>query len=231
MCKNNSETWFQIFAFFILPVGGQTNRWWPYWTRTYPSSWHLPVQLPSLVSTICMAFSAQQRDIWQHRGQSHSQNNLVSFHREEKFLKKKVMRKEKKTQPCSSCPHSARGNISIRVKVSGLFLAVSCPFFKKQHSSCDASCPLFLRGEVLKSEWMFSMSIKHNSVNVQPELQIHDRGYPSHDQNMISRIINDSHAVKATNSIPWGKVVQKTKSQVSFQHCLNFNVTPGCCGA
>lgn len=96
MCKNNSETWFQIFAFFILPVGGQTNRWWPYWTRTYPSSWHLPVQLPSLVSTICMAFSAQQRDIWQHRGQSHSQNNLVSFHREEKLKKKKGDEKRKK---------------------------------------------------------------------------------------------------------------------------------------
>lgn len=144
------------------------------------------------------------------------------------FLKKGD--EKKKTQPCSSCLHSAWGNISIHLKVSGLFLAVSCPFFKKWHSSCDASCPLFVRRAVLKSECMFNMSLKHSSVNVQPELQILDRGYPSHDQNMISRIINDSHAVKVTDIIPWGKLVHKTKSQVSFHHCLKFNITPGCCG-
>lgn len=175
-----------------------------------------------------MTFSVQQKDIWQHRGQSHSENSMVAFHREEIFFKKGD-EKKKQTQACSSCPHSAWGNIFICLKVSGLFLAVSWPFFKKRHSTCDASCPLFVRA-VLKSECMFSMSLKHSSVNVQPELQILDRGYPLHHQNMISKIIHDSHAVKATDIIPWGKVVHKTKSQVSFHHCLKFNVTPGCCG-
>lgn len=162
-----------------------------------------------------MTFSAQQKDIWQHRGQSHSENSMVAFHWEEKIKKGDEKKKHSHVQVLFI---QLERNISIRLKVSGLFLAVSCPFFKKQHSSCDTSCPLFVRGAVLKSECMFSMSLKHNSLNVQPELQVLDRGYPSHDQNMISRIINDLHAV------------HKTKSQLWFHHCLKFNVTPRCCG-
>lgn len=187
-----------MLAFFILPVGGKSNCWWPCWTRTYPSSWHLPVQLPSLLSTICMTFSAQQKDIWQHREQSHSENSMVAFHQEQKNEKKGDEKKKHSHVQVVLIQHEGTSPSVER------FLAFFWLSLVLSSKSSTASCPLFVRGAVLKSECMFSMSLKHNSVNVQPELQILERGYPSHDQNMISKIINDSHAFKATDS-PWGK--------------------------